>query len=653
MTQSIQYTETEGQVQSKWSSRTDPEEVALDRGPLDTPAWRDQGYRVDAERHHLQQLLPYPREEVAQWSIWKEARVEVKKANHTELVNVTRTGKVKERSQAIQNVCKTAGIIISLVLVLGQGQEKLGCDHGFLHGAVAADSETCSDIGRDILKQGGSPVDSAIAALICTSVIHPQSMGLGGGVIFTIYNASTGEVEVINARETVPSRSPHDLTKQCSSTSGLKTGVQWIGVPGELRGYKVAHQKHGRLPWKSLFEPTINLVKDGIKISTVLSKFLTPFEKLIQNHSLCELFCKDQEVLKEGQFVNFTQLGHTLRMLADKGADSFYEGPIAEKMLEDLHKQGSVLTLDDFRNYKVQIVKPLSLSLGTHTLFSPPPPAGGALLSLILNILQGYHFDKSAVQNESEQIQTYHQIIEALKFANGQRDKLRDALKSKDIQELTSSLLSNSFAEKVRKKIDNSGNHTLSFYNVSEIHPETFGTTHISVITQDGSSVSVTSSVNQIFGSMIYSPSTGIIFNNQLADFCIGNSIISIKEGQQPPSSMTPSILLSNDKNSQLVIGGAGGTRIISATVQAIMNQLWFGHSLKEAISAPVLHVTTDNILNFESSFSEAIQRGLRDRGHEIKKALYSLNVVQGASQQKGCLFAYADERKLGRAAGY
>ncbi|XP_075071624.1 glutathione hydrolase 5 proenzyme [Mixophyes fleayi] len=542
-------------------------------------------------------------------------------------------------------------IIISLVLVLGQ--EKLSCDHGFLHGAVAADSGICSDIGRDILKQGGSPVDGAIAALICTSVTHPQSMGLGGGVIFTIYNASTGEVEVINARETVPSRSPQNLTKQCPSTDILTTGVQWIGVPGELRGYQAAHQRHGRLPWKSLFQPTINLVNDGVKISDVLSRFLTIIPELIKTHSLCQLLCKDQKVLQKGQVVNFTQLGQTLRMVAEEGADSFYEGPIAEKMVEDLHSQGSILTLDDFRKYKVQIVRPLNLSLGTHTLFSPPTPAGGALLSVILNILQGYGFSKSSMQSETEQIQTYHRIAEALKFANGQRIKLRDSKAVNNTQELEASLLSNSFGEKVRKKIDDSGNHTLSFYNVSTIHPETFGTSHLSVISQDGSSVSATSSINHLFGSMIYSPSTGIIFNNQLADFCVGSPASSIKEGQQPPSSMTPSILLSNDKNSQLVIGGAGGVRIISATVQAIMNKLWFGYSLKEAISAPVLHVSTDNKLSFENSFSKVVQQGLLNRGHQVQEDLYWLNAVQGVSQEEGCLFAYSDKRKLAEASGY
>lgn len=545
-----------------------------------------------------------------------------------------------------------AGIIIALAL--GIRWEKLSCDRGgFLHGAVAADSEICSDIGRDILKQGGSAVDSAIAALICTTVIHPQSMGLGGGVIFTIYNASTGEMEVINARETVPSRSPPNLTEQCFNPGSVKPGVQWIGVPGELRGYEAAHKRHGRLPWKSLFEPTIKLLTNGIRVSSLISKYLSFFEKLIKKHSICQLLCENEQVLTEGQAINFTQLGYTLRVLADEGADSFYNGSISKKMIEDLHNEGSFLTAEDLQNYKVEIVRPLNFSLGPYTLYSPPPPAGGALISFLLNILKGYHFSASSVQNETEQIQTYHYIAEAFKFANGQKRQLAEGLAADETKELLDTLLSPSFAQKIREKIDDSGDHTLSFYNVSSIHPETLGTTHISVITKDGSSVSVTSSINHVFGAMVYSPSTGIILNNQLADFCISSLSQPLRAGQQPPSSMTPAIFLSHDKKSQLVIGGAGGLRIISATTQAIINKLWFGYNLEKAISLPVFHVTARNQLEFEPHFSKAVQQGLKEKGHKFSNFSFALNVVQAVSQENGCLFAFSDKRKEAKAAGY
>ncbi|KAG8597154.1 hypothetical protein GDO81_002179 [Engystomops pustulosus] len=542
-----------------------------------------------------------------------------------------------------------AVLIIPLVLLL----KGSGCEEGFMNGAIAADTEICSNIGRDILKQGGSPVDSAIAALLCTSVMYPQSMGIGGGVIFTIYNASTGEIEVINARETVPRDFPPNLLDQCADKQLFKTGVQWIGVPGELKGYEAAHKKYGRLPWKALFQPTIKLLKDGLKVSNVLFKFINVTAHYIKTSSLCQLLCKDKGVLNTGDLVNFTQLAHTFQTLADEGADSFYSGSIASKIVEDLKYQGGSLTLDDLKNYKVQMVKPLKVSLGDYNLYTPPPPAGGAVLSFILNILKGYHFDKSSMQNVSDQIKTYHRIAEAFKFANGHRDKLTDPMAAANIEKFTDFFFSKSYAEKIRNKTDEFGDHDFRFYNLSEVrNSETFGTTHLSVISKDGSSVSVTSSINHVFGSMIYSPSTGIILNNQLADFC-NIPHIPLKTGMWPPSSMTPTILLSKDERSQLVIGGSGGLRIISATAQAIMNKLWFGHDIKEAISAPVFHVKLDNSLDFENSFSPNIQNGLQDKRHTVSKALFSLNVVQGIYKENNCLFPYSDTRKLGKAAGY
>ncbi|KAG8455857.1 hypothetical protein GDO86_001885 [Hymenochirus boettgeri] len=538
---------------------------------------------------------------------------------------------------------------VSVMVVLFKKQ-KNGCEGGFLHGAVAADSLVCSKIGKDILKDGGSPVDAAIAALLCTSVINPQSMGLGGGVIFTIYNASTGLVEVINARETVPNNSSLDLAK--CETNFFKTGVQWIGVPGELRGYEAAHNRHGRLPWKSLFEPTIKLITEGVKVTPITNKFLKlpKIVELIKENTVCKLLCKGQDVLKEGQFVNFTQLGHTLNTVAQNGADSFYHGIIAEQMLEDLSSQGSTLTMDDLRNYKVHIRGALNVSLGSHNLYSVPQPIGGVLLSFILKVLEGYNFSESSIEDEGTQIETYHLIAEVMKFANGLKNMLGKPQTEKKMEEVTKFLLSKSFTQQIRNQIDGYGNHSFQYYNTVP-QPETFGTSHVAVIGQDGSSVSATSSINFMFGSMVYSPRTGIIFNNQLGDFC--NYGTHMNSGQRPPSSMAPSILLSNKKNFQLVIGASGGSHITSAIALSIINKVWFGENLKKAIKDPKMHVTADNQLVFESLFSMEVQKGLQRRGHQISNSSMFYGVVQGVSQEETCLFAHSDHRKMGEAAGY
>ncbi|XP_030073975.1 glutathione hydrolase 5 proenzyme [Microcaecilia unicolor] len=525
------------------------------------------------------------------------------------------------------------------------------CSGGFPHAAVAADSGVCSDIARDILHRGGSAVDGAIAGLLCTSVVNPQSMGIGGGVIFTIYNASTGTVEVINARERAPEKTPQDLLMDCGNYTN-QIGAQWIGVPGELRGYEEAHKKYGKLPWKSLFEPTIKLATEGFPVPEILHKYLQHdfFKSRLMNSSLCQLFCKDGDVLKKGDHLQLSKLGETLRIVAEKGADIFYEGDLARLMLEDLRTQNGLLTSNDFRNYRVERMEALNVSLRDYTVYSPPPPAGGALLSFILNVLKGYNFSSDSLKKDSDKIETFHRIAEAFKFANGQRSKI-----GHHVGDSWRVLLSDSFADLVRRRIDGSGSHPLSYYNVTQLVGESFGTSHISVVAEDGSMVSATSTINHIFGSMVYSPRTGIIFNNELADFCriVHVPGSRIQNGEMPPSSMTPAILISKDKKSRLVIGGSGGDMIISATALAIMNNLWIGYDLEKAISAQILHVNINNQIQLEPPVDKVVESGLSDRGHQINNSAFFLNVVQAVLKQGSCVYAESDKRKQGRAAGY
>ncbi|XP_005524527.1 PREDICTED: gamma-glutamyltransferase 5 [Pseudopodoces humilis] len=539
-------------------------------------------------------------------------------------------------------------VAVTLVLILAQP----GCaPQRYLHGAVAADTESCSLIGRDILKSGGSAVDAAIAGLICTSVMNPQSSGLGGGVVFTIYNASTGTVEVINARETVPQVFPHNLLSGCGA--GFPFGPRWIGVPGELRGYEEAHKRHGRLPWKALFEPTIKLLSEPLVISPVLDKILHHPAFAGLGKSLCPLLCDGQRFLRRGETYRWEALQQTLQTVAEHGAAAFYEGEIGRALVEDVRKAGSSLSLEDLRAYKAEVSSALNITLNNHTkVFTPGPPMGGAVLMFILKVLEEYKFHKASLATPEEEVETYHYIAEALKFGNMLRPRMTDPAFS-EAQVPVGTLLSEQFAEFVRQRIDARGDHSLSHYNLLESlyndRYKSMGTSHISVLAADGSAVSATSTINYLFGSLVYSNQTGIILNNELADFCISNR--SIKAGEKPPSAMVPSILISKSGD-MLVIGGAGGGWIISATTMAIINKLWFGYDLEHAISAPVMHTQGDSVL-FEESFSKEVRTGLLGRGHKEKKDKFAMNVVQGISKEGKCISAYSDKRKLGKSAGY
>ncbi|XP_009685692.1 glutathione hydrolase 5 proenzyme isoform X1 [Struthio camelus] len=538
-------------------------------------------------------------------------------------------------------------VVVALVVILTQPK----CGPGqYLHGAVAADTEICSDIGRDILKSGGTAVDAAIAALICTSVMNPQSSGLGGGVIFTVYNASTGTVEVINARETVPQVFPHDLLTGCGK---VPIGPQWIAVPGEVRGYEEAHKRYGRLPWKSLFEPTIKLLSEPLIISPVMDKIISHSSFSRLGRSLCPLICEGQRFLKRGETFRWPALQQTLRAVAEKGASAFYEGLIGKALVEDMRKAGSSISLEDLKAYKAEVSSALNITLNNYTtVFSPGPPMGGVVLLFILKILEEYKFREESLATPEEKVENYHLIAEALKFGNMQRPHMSDPAFS-DAQVTVGTLLSDKIAKLVRSRIDDHGDHPLNHYHLLESTSghryKSKGTTHISVLAADGSAVSATSTINYPFGSFVYSNQTGIILNNELADFCIANR--SIKPGEKPPSAMVPSILVSK-MGDMLVIGGAGGDWIISATAMAIINKLWLGYDLEHAIAAPIMHTKDDKIL-FEASFSEEVKSGLLRRGHKEGKFMFAMNVVQGISKEGKCISAYSDIRKLGKSAGY
>ncbi|KAM4891030.1 glutathione hydrolase 5 proenzyme [Sylvia borin] len=544
-------------------------------------------------------------------------------------------------------------LIVAVTLVVMLTQPRCGAQQ-YLHGAVAADTESCSLIGRNILKSGGSAVDAAIAGLICTSVMNPQSSGLGGGVVFTIYNASTGTVEVINARETAPQTLPHNLLSSCNAGFPIShIGSRWIGVPGELRGYEEAHKRHGRLPWKALFEPTIKLLSKPLVISPVLEKILHHPIFSSPGKNLCPLLCDDEGFLKAGKTFWWQALQQTLQTVAEHGAAAFYEGEIGRALVEDARNAGSSLSLEDLRAYKAEVSSALNITLNNHTkIFAPGPPMGGAVLMFILKVLEEFKLHKASLETPEKKVEAYHYIAEALKFGNMLRSQMSDPAFS-EVQVPVGTLLSEQFAEFVRQHIDARGDHPFIHYNLLESlyndKYKSMGTSHISVLAADGSAVSATSTINYPFGSFVYSNRTGIILNNELADFCI--AMRTIKPGEKPPSAMVPSILISKSGD-MLVIGGAGGSWIISATTMVIINKLWFGYDLEHAISAPVMHTQGESVL-FEETFSKEVRTGLLDRGHKEKKDKFAMNVVQGISKEGKCISAYSDKRKLGKSAGY
>lgn len=581
------------------------------------------------------------------------------------------------------------------------------------NGAVATEHRQCSDIGVDILKNGGNAVDAAIASALCVGTLDSFSSGIGGGGFMLVHgkHPKTGNKTsvVIDFRETAPKMANQSMYKghpELSEFGGLS-----VAIPGEIRGFAKAHQLFGKLPWATLFEPSIKLSRDGFIASKVLEeRIIVDLKYLKDNQNFRRVFAPKGRFVRAGERVLRPKYADTLEKVAMEGPDAFYNGEIAENIVNEVQKSGGILTLDDMSKYEALVREPLVGWYKGKKVITTPAPTSGPIMMLILNIIEGFDEENIAkvedfycaetsdcklssgswkspfsAQPDSfpESSLKLHHWIESMKHAYAARTELGDP-SFVNISSFIEQIVDKQHASALRQNVSDSQTFPIKHYNPKFEPVESPGTTHLSVIDSDDLAVSLMSTVNLNFGSKVLSSETGVILNDEMDDFSVANKTNYfglkpsknnfVRPGARPLSSCVPTVIEQDNGRGLLVAGASGGSKIITSTLQVILDVIDGGWELGKAVSRPrVHHQLFPDKVRVEYGYPKNLVLGLEQRGHKIDHLprdwwLAAVQAVQKSevntpsqsslkNGQKNStsriLYAASDPRKNGVAAAY
>jgi gamma-glutamyltranspeptidase/glutathione hydrolase len=524
-------------------------------------------------------------------------------------------------------------------------------------GLVVADSELASNAGMEILKRGGNAVDAAVATAFALAVVDQASSGLGGGGFMVLYDAKERRAHALDFRETAPEAARAELYSRNGKPSRelSVTGALAVAVPGEVAGLLQAARRFGTLPLHDLLAPAIRYATEGFPLDATLRYAIERQQGAMKKFpDLARIYMPKGEVPAEGEIIRQPELGETLKAVASKGAESFYQGWVAEAITETIKKEGGMLGAEELRQYKAVWREPLIGSYRKRTVVTmPPPSSGGVAILEMLNVLEGH-----PLSNLPHNSPTYlHLLTEVLKHAFADRAQY---LGDPDfVSAPIARLVAKDYADWIRARISPAKTQPAKFYGLGHFRGEQGGTTHFSVIDRNGNAVACTLSVNTRFGSKVLVPKTGIVMNNTMDDFAIysagnvyglvGTEANSLQAKKRPLSSMSPTIILRGDRP-ELIVGAAGGPRIISATLQTILNIIDYRMPVDKAVNAArIHHQWTPERLDVENELTQEARRSLERRGHVLRESR-ALGVVQAILAERGKITGAADPRKVERA---
>ncbi|WP_243079874.1 gamma-glutamyltransferase [Pantoea sp. MQR6] len=527
------------------------------------------------------------------------------------------------------------------------------------HGMVASVDAMATNVGVDILRQGGNAVDAAVAVGFALAVTHPQAGNLGGGG-FMLLRTASGRTTAIDFREMAPGHASRDmfLDKQGNADSKLSlTSHLASGTPGTVAGFALAAQKYGTLPLSTLLAPAIKLARDGFVVNDALADDLKTYGKevLITHANSKAIFYKpDGTPWQKGDRLVQKNLAHSLALIAQQGPDAFYKGNIADEIAGEMAQHGGLINKADLAAYRAVERKPVSGTYRGYEVFSmPPPSSGGIHIVQILNILENFDLAKMGF-GSADAMQV---MAEAEKYAYADRSEY---LGDPDFVRVPwQALTSKAYAKSLAQQIDVAKARPSSEIKPGKLAPyESNQTTHFSVVDKNGNAVAVTYTLNTYFGSGIVAGNSGILMNNEMDDFSakpgtpnvyglVGGEANAVQPAKRPLSSMSPTIVAKEGKT-WLVTGSPGGSRIITTVLQMVVNSIDFGMNVAEATNAPRFHHQwLPDQLRVEKGFSPDTLRLLENKGQHVK-VLPAMGSTQSIMiGPDGTLYGASDPRSV------
>ncbi|KAJ5599864.1 hypothetical protein N7450_000931 [Penicillium hetheringtonii] len=531
-------------------------------------------------------------------------------------------------------------------------------------GAVASESSICSGHGTKILEQGGNAADALIATEFCVGVIGMYHSGIGGGG-FMLVRSPNGTFEYVDFRETAPAAASQDMYK--NNTDASLYGGLASGVPGEVRALEYLHTHYGSLPWSTLLKPAIHTARNGFPVTHDLVKYMDSAvgddeDFLSKDPNWALDFAPNGTRLGLGDTITRKRYAATLEAIAKDGADAFYSGPIAENTINALQASNGTMTLDDLRNYTLAIRNTSQIDYRGHTVTSTTAPSSGVVALSILDILGTY---SDFFSGENAVNLSTHRLDEAIRFGYGERTELGDPSFVKGVTEYERDMLKKSTIADIRSKISDKHTLNVSAYDPSGLESlDTPGTSHLAAADHTGLAISVVTTINTLFGSRVLVPETGIIMNNEMNDFSIPGSSNSfgyipseanyIRPGKRPLSSITPAIVTRSDGSLVLIAGSAGGSRIITATVQNIIHVIDQNLSAAQALAKPRLHdQLVPNQVTFEYPYDNSTVAFMKSLGHNVTWVAPGQSTAQLIRVLPNGTFDAAGEPRQLASAGY